>query len=75
MFIPVEKMNINQCMLKESRSLFKSKNEVKKHFKNKKKRTKTKTEINDKWTLNFKGANTVAMASARLLRTSLFLNT
>lgn len=57
MFIPVEKMNINQCMLKESRSLFKSKNEVKKHFKKKKKRTKTKTEINDKWTLNFKGAN------------------
>ena len=37
-FIPVEKMNINQCMLKESRSLFKSKNEVKKHFKKKKKK-------------------------------------
>lgn len=58
MFNPVEKMNINQCMLKESRSPFKIKNEVKKHFKKKKKkRTKTKTEINDKWTLNFKGAN------------------
>ena len=42
MFIPVEKMNINQCMLKESRSLFKSKNEVKKHFKKKKKRNKNK---------------------------------
>ena len=39
MFIPFEKMNINQCMLKESRSLFKSKNEVKKHFKKKKKKT------------------------------------
>ena len=55
MFIPVEKMNINQCMLKESRSLFKSKNEVKKHFKkkkktnknkNKQKQTKTKTNKN-----------------------------
>ena len=41
-FIPVEKMNINQCMLKESRSLFKSKNEVKKHFKKKKKTNKNK---------------------------------
>lgn len=29
-------------MLKESRSLFKSKNEVKKHFKNKKKTNKNK---------------------------------
>lgn len=42
MFIPVEKMNINQCMLKESRSLFKSKNEVKKHFKKKKKKNEQK---------------------------------
>lgn len=42
MFIPFEKMNINQCMLKESRSLFKSKNEVKKHFKKKKKKNEQK---------------------------------
>lgn len=35
-------MNINQCMLKESRSLFKSKNEVKKHFKKKKKKNEQK---------------------------------
>lgn len=48
MFIPVEKMNINRCMLKESRSLFKSKNEVKKHFKKKKKTNKNKNKQKQK---------------------------
>ena len=47
-FIPVEKMNTNRCMLKESRSLFKSKNEVKKHFKKKKKTNKNKNKQKQK---------------------------